>query len=216
MEARLQAQLAATEEAIRADLRRQLFHQRRALLRRLDAQRAAAPANPNPSSLPAVEAPPPDWVGAAGGHTPAGLQHTLQQTLQWEVTAGGGTQTAPRAKALGGVGDMAATESTALIRAGEGVVADLPTPAGGAGPPPALGVSPTLTLDLDLGHKCSATSASDATDTAGEDHEEQESGLRAESGLDPSQEHAGGRKRKSAASESPAKEGKRHQAHNSR
>jgi hypothetical protein len=54
MEGRLQAQLAAAEEAIRADMRRQLLQQRRALLQRLDAQRSAREHNTTVVSDPAL------------------------------------------------------------------------------------------------------------------------------------------------------------------
>jgi len=54
LEARLQAQLAAAEEAIRADMRRQLLQQRRALLQRLDAARSAREHNATMVSDPAL------------------------------------------------------------------------------------------------------------------------------------------------------------------
>ena len=48
MEERLQKQLAAAEEAIRADMCRQLLHQRLALIERLEPQKVPAPAKPAP------------------------------------------------------------------------------------------------------------------------------------------------------------------------
>ena len=48
MEERMEKQLAAAEEAIRDDMRRQLLHQRLALIERLEVQMVPPPAKPAP------------------------------------------------------------------------------------------------------------------------------------------------------------------------